>query len=48
MVNAVLTVVALFMQGQPISRPATVLLIPLDATDDRSTQDHKTAFPFLR
>lgn len=35
----------LTLTGQSPSRPSTVLLIPLDAKDDKSTNHHKATFP---
>ena len=35
----------LTLTSQSPSRPSTVLLIPLDAKDDKSTNDHKATFP---
>ena len=35
----------LTLAGQLSLRPPTVLLVPLEAKDDKSTQNYKTAFP---
>lgn len=45
MYNILFSVFAMLLQGQPRSLPATVLLIPLDAQNDKATEAFKTAFP---
>jgi hypothetical protein len=44
-INILFIAFAMLLLGQPRSFPATVLLIPLDAPNDKDTEDFKTAFP---